>query len=369
MLNNYFKFIVKISGGFLMSNKKDRFNQIMDFRYALIYLALFLVVSAVALYIIYNLFAEGFNFQRILDFPFEVLAMLGVLLFFYFIFDGLRLFAILKTLEADITFFAIYKLVFINLFVSNITPLASGGGFAQVYFLQHKGVPLGKSSAATLIRTLLATTMLFIGAPLILLSNERMLSLVPGNSVYYYLAAFVGLYLLFFYFVIFKNKLLKKLIYQFLSFLKSKNIISEKRYKKILRYLFDNLDMFIDDLILFVYGEKLYVILSFLFTIIFLLSEFSFSYLLLIGLGYEVSFLHVITLQVVVVFLMYFAPTPGASGVAEGGYSLLFRQIVTKNDVFPLIFYWRFLTKYIGMFIGIFVFSRLILKGDSIDEE
>ncbi|MFO7814442.1 MAG: lysylphosphatidylglycerol synthase domain-containing protein, partial [Halanaerobiales bacterium] len=81
------------------------------------------------------------------------------------------------------------------------------------------------------------------------------------------------------------------------------------------------------------------------------------------------SFLHIITLQVVVVFLMYFAPTPGASGVAEGGYSLLFRQIVSKNDVFPLIFYWRFFTKYIGMIIGVFVFSRLILKGDSLDEE
>lgn len=352
-----------------MSNKKDRFDQIMDFKYALIYLVLFLVVSAIAFFIIYNLFAEGFNFQRILDFPIEIIAMLGALLFFYFLFDGLRLFAILKTLEAEIKFFEIYKLVFINLFVSNITPLASGGGFAQVYFLQDKGVPLGKSSAATLIRTLLATTMLFIGAPLILFSNESMLALVPGNSVYFYLAAFIGLYLLFFYFIIFKNKLLKKLIYQVLSFLRSKNIISEKRYKKILRYLFDNLDLFIDDLILFIYGEKLYVCLSFLFTVIFLLSEFSFSYLLLSGMGYDVSFLYIITLQVVIVFLMYFAPTPGASGVAEGGYSLLFRQFVNKNDVFPLIIYWRFFTKYIGMFIGIFVFSRLILKGDSIDEE
>lgn len=352
-----------------MSNKKDRFNQIMDFKYALLYLALFLIVSAVALFIIYNLFAEGFNFQRILDFPSEILVMLIALLFFYFLFDGLRLYAILKTLEADIKFFEIYKLVFINLFISNITPLASGGGFAQVYFLQQKGVPLGKSSAATLIRTLLATTMLFIGAPLILFSNERMLSLVPGNSVFYYFGAFIGLYFLFFYIIIFKNKFLKKLVYQVLSFLKSKRIISEKRYKKILRSLFDNLEMFIDDLILFIYGRRLYVFFSFLFTIVFLLSEFSFSYLLLNGMGYDVSFLHIITLQVVVVFLMYFAPTPGASGVAEGGYSLLFRQIVSKNDVFPLIFYWRFFTKYIGMIIGVFVFSRLILKGDSLDEE
>lgn len=352
-----------------MANNQNRFNRIMNLKNVLIYFSIFVLISAAALFIIYEFFAEGTNLQQIFDFPLEILVSLIVLLFFYFLFDGLRLFAVLKTLEADISFFEIYKLVFINLFISNITPLASGGGVAQVYFLQNKGVPLGKSSAATLIRTLLATTMLFIGAPLVLLTNENMMALVPGNSVVYYFGAFLGLYLLFFYILIFKSRFLKKTIYRILYSLKSKKILSRSRYKKVLKYLFDNLELFTRDLIFFIYGRKIYVFLSFIFTVIFLVSEFSFSYLLLNGMGYDASFGYVITLQIVVVFLMYFAPTPGASGVAEGGYSLLFTQFVARKDIFPLLFYWRFFTKYVGILIGVIIFFKLILKGESTDEE
>jgi len=80
-------------------------------------------------------------------------------------------------------------------------------------------------------------------------------------------------------------------------------------------------------------------------------------------MGYQVAFSKVLTLQVLVVFIMYFAPTPGAAGIAEGGYSLLFARFVDQSDLFPLLFYWRFFSKYVGIFIGIFVFFYLIIKG------
>jgi len=49
------------------------------------------------------------------------------------------------------------------------------------------------------------------------------------------------------------------------------------------------------------------------------------------------SLLTVLAFQVVVTFFMYFAPTPGAAGVAEGGYGLLFAQLVRKQDITPLM--------------------------------
>ncbi|MFW5736739.1 MAG: UPF0104 family protein, partial [Halanaerobium sp.] len=74
--------------------------------------------------------------------------------------------------------------------------------------------------------------------------------------------------------------------------------------------------------------------------------------------------------QILVVFVMYFAPTPGAAGIAEGGYSLLFARFVAEKDLFPLLFYWRFFSKYIGIFIGVFVFFYLIIKGGvSVEEQ
>ena len=72
-------------------------------------------------------------------------------------------------------------------------------------------------------------------------------------------------------------------------------------------------------------------------------------------MGYKVPIWTLLAFQVVVTFFMYFAPTPGATGIAEGGYGLLFAQLVQKQDIASLILSWRFLTIYIGVLIGIVV--------------
>ena len=90
---------------------------------------------------------------------------------------------------------------------------------------------------------------------------------------------------------------------------------------------------------------------------------FSFSIVLIRALGYKVPVLTILAFQVVVTFFMYFAPTPGAAGVAEGGYGLLFAQLVHKQDIALLTLSWRFLTIYIGVLIGIFIIYREIFSG------
>ncbi len=352
-----------------MSDQNTFIDKYFNIKNSLLYFTIFLVISAVSLYYINRIYSQGSNLDVLLTFPVNILVSLFSLLFFYFIFDGLRLYFVLKTLNAEISFWNVYKLVFINIFISNITPLATGGGFAQVYFLQKKGVPLGKSSAAVVIRTLLSATMLFLSVPLIVFRNQSMLNLLPGDYVFIYLGVFLALYFLIFYLLIFKLRVIMKVIYKFFYFLKSKHLLSKKRFRKIIRYIFEHLELFSEDLAFFIQGKKIYVFLSFLFTVIFLLAEFSFSYLVLRGLGYQISFFRILTLQILVVFIMYFAPTPGAAGIAEGGYSLLFARFVDQSDLFPLLFYWRFFSKYIGILIGVFVFFFLIIRGGIDSEE
>lgn len=347
-----------------MADKNKSFiEKYFNLKNSLLYFGLFVLISAVSLYYINRLFTQGSNLDVIFSFPSSIIISLFILLFIYYILDALRLYFVLKTLNADISFWNVYKLVFINIFISNITPLATGGGFAQVYFLQKKGVPMGKSSAAVLIRTLLSATMLFLSVPLIVFRNQSMLNLLPGNYVFVYLAVFLVLYVLVFYLIIFKVRLIMKCLYKFFYFLKSKHLLSKKKFRKIIRYIFEHLKLFSEDLAFFIQGKITFVLLSFIFTAVFLLAEFSYSYLILQGLGYDIAFSRILSLQIMVVFIMYFAPTPGAAGIAEGGYSLLFARFVAQKDLFPLLFYWRFFSKYIGIFIGVFVFFYLILKG------
>jgi len=349
-----------------MENKN--ISRKISFKRYLQYFLLFLIISALTLYYIYNLLGREAEFGVFLKFSPLIIVSLLVLLIFYFILDGLRLFYVLKTLQAEIELIHIFKLVFINLFVSNITPLATGGGVAQVYFLQKRGVPLGSATAATTIRTALASTIIFTAAPLILLNNQKLLAAFSDIPIFVYLFIFIALYFLVFYIIIFKNRLLKGAVYRVLNFLKEKNIISADKYDSVLRYLLENLDLFGERLSYFLKGNKVHIFFSVLFTVLFLLAEFSFSVLLLIGMRYQVNYLSVIFLQLVVVFFMYFAPTPGAAGVAEGGYSFFFSSFVASQDIFPLLFAWRFLTKYVGIFIGILVFLFLMIRGEGSNE-
>ncbi|KXS47450.1 MAG: hypothetical protein AWL62_2649 [Halanaerobium sp. T82-1] len=343
--------------------KKDK-KLYFNLKNLLLYFALFVSISIFSMYYINRIYSQGSNLDVFFSFPAAVIASLIGLLFFYYIFDASRLYFVLKTLNAEISFWNVYKLVFINFFISNITPLATGGGFAQVYFLQKKGIPLGKSSAAALIRTLLSATMLFLSVPFIIFRNKSMLNLLPSNYVFIYLVIFLALYVFVFYLLIFKVRLIMKIIYKFLYFLKSKHLLNKKRFRRIVRYIFKHLELFSEDLAFFIQGKKIFVFLSLLFTVIFLLTEFSFSFLILQGLGYnDTSFFQILIFQILVVFIMYFAPTPGAAGIAEGGYSLLFSRFVNQSDLFPLLFYWRFFSKYVGILIGVFVFFYLIIRG------
>jgi uncharacterized protein (TIRG00374 family) len=83
--------------------------------------------------------------------------------------------------------------------------------------------------------------------------------------------------------------------------------------------------------------------------------------LLLLALDYDLSYLKVLGIQVVTTFIMYFSPTPGASGIAEGVFGHFFSDIVSAGHLLILTFAWRLLTIYTGMLIAL-----VLIKGDLI---
>ena len=58
-------------------------------------------------------------------------------------------------------------------------------------------------------------------------------------------------------------------------------------------------------------------------------------------------------LLVVSTCIMYFAPSPGGAGFAEGVFGLFFASLVHASELVGIILVWRFLTIYLGMLIGV----------------
>ncbi len=321
----------------------------------LLFGGLFIVLSIAGSYVIYDQIAgRSFTFDsRLLSWP--VLLGVTLLLVIYFTTDGLRLYYILRALGHNLSPGCIFRLVFINIFVSNVTPLATGGGFAQIWYLRNRGVPLGTATAATTIRTMLAVVFIFSATPVLLISLDALTGVGFGGQLMFYLTLFVAAYLGFFLVVMFRTRWLLALLNGLLRWLCRCRLISPARYRHWRTHSQSELIHFHEGFRQYLKGSPVNILLSIVFTFIFLLSLFSFPALLLWGLSYEVNYLSIVGLLVVVTFVLYFSPTPGASGIAEGVFSHFFAGLVTANHLVLVTVAWRFLTIYMGMIIGVMV--------------
>lgn len=331
--------------------------------------ALFFLLSFFTIYVVHSKLSGGWLHLKPGLLTPRTLVSIVFLLGCYYLADGLRLYHVIRAMDFKVRFRHIMKLVFINIFVSNITPLATGGGVVQVYFLHREGVPIGEGTAATTIRTMLAAIILFTLTPVIILAEPRLFSLFTGGRIVIYIVLFCVLYLGLFFTLIFRTKLIRYGIYRSMIFLNRLGILARRRSRSWYLKLSKELSRFTDGFRRFIGGRPVHVALSLLFTVLFLLALFSFSIVLMKAMGYEVHPLTILAFQVVVTFFMYFAPTPGAAGVAEGGYGILFARLVSRGDLTLLTLLWRFLTIYVGVFIGLFIIYReLFARGRELSQ-
>jgi len=268
-------------------------------------------------------------------------------------------------MKIKIDFKYIYKLSLINTFLSNITPFATGGAFCQIYFLNKKGIPLGDATAISTIRTVLPIIFFFLATPLVLIVDKNLLNIFPSDGSLIYISVLIILYLLAAYEfnrILSNNKIIKIIVYNFLNLLNNNRLITKDAVKRLRRSIFIEIDRFTIDIKRFLNGKKRYVLLSIVFMLLYLFTLFTFPIILVIGLSSNISMLEIINTQIILTFVTYFAPTPGATGVAEGGFSLIFSKFVAKENIVSLTFWWRFFTMYLGMLIGMIIFYLEIAK-------
>lgn len=292
-----------------------------------------------------------------------LLAAVAGLLLVYFTADGLRLYFTLRALGRPIPLPWIARLVFINLFFSNVTPMATGGGVAQIWYLQRRGVPVGTATAATTVRTLLAAGLIFTGAAVLpLVLNIFDGTLLDGTLTPYLIAFALG-YLAFFAVVLRRTRWLIQPADAGLGLLRRLHLLRAGRARRWRYRIRRELCHFRCGITAYFTGRPLDIALSIGFTVLFLLSLFSFPALLLWGLGYAVDYGRVLALLIVTTFIMYISPTPGASGVAEGAFGHFFSGMVGPEHLVLVTVAWRFLTIFLGMGIGAVLTAREIAGG------
>ncbi|WP_291634079.1 lysylphosphatidylglycerol synthase transmembrane domain-containing protein [Clostridium sp.] len=326
---------------------------------------IFIVTSYLSILFIQKHFGDNTIFFSFKSLSPITLLELTILLIFYFYLDALRFLYVFKTLQIHITLGYLIKLTFINIFLSNITPFATGGGFSQIYFLNKKDISIGDATAATTIKTVLPLIFFFITTPIILINNKAIFKIAPSSSNSIYILALALIYILAaygIYKILTNTNIIKKNLSKVLSLLQNKNIISNNRTDKFKTNIFLEIDIFALNINRFLKGNKKYILLSIIYMLLYLFALFMVPAILIRGVNSNISVSKIILIQIVLTFVTYFAPTPGATGVAEGGFTLMFSSFVEKNEIVSLTFLWRFFTMYLGMLIGLVIFYAEIAK-------
>jgi glycosyltransferase 2 family protein len=248
-----------------------------------------------------------------------------------------------------------------------ITPLNSGAGPTTMYTMRRYGVPLPVAVTATFV-SFVATILFFaIAGPLALVfgagrslgqrGNVLGLSLFDLFLGSLTIIAAIGVLMAF---VMFFPKLVRDLIHRAAEAIGRRS----RRFAERLEKLRAGIDQAHESLVAF-NSPRGWVAL-FWATV---LSGPSHANKLLAGyvalraLGIHANFVDILLVQTLVMFLLYFAPTPGASGVGELLSAAVMSSYVPRELTPIYILIWRMTLSYFTIGFGFLVFSSWVRQG------
>jgi len=281
-----------------------------------------------------------------------LLALLAVGLGMFF--DGSRLMHLVKISNEKITLYQAVQVIFGNYFLALLTPGATGGAVAQVMFLRHAGVPTGKAAVLVIVRTLLSIFFLALCMPFIFLHDE---GIVPGVSnnilMAITLTAFLG--------IVFIVVGARRGFLDYVVVWIARRLHDKKRHQ--LFGLYRDTKSAISLLL----GAPRQMLMVFVESGLNLLCIYAVVPCLLLGLGVtDADWYTVMGRMIFLNMLLYFSPTPGGSGIAEGGFVLLFAATVPAGTVGIVAVCWRLIAEYLPFLIGFYytvtVFGREFLR-------
>lgn len=114
--------------------------------------------------------------------PLAIIAALISISFGLFL-DGLRLVQLVNISNEKISFSQALHVVFGNYFLALLTPGFSGGAIAQVLFLRHAEIPVGKATIIVIVRTILSIMFLIMCMPFIFMHDAGIIPWISDETL------------------------------------------------------------------------------------------------------------------------------------------------------------------------------------------
>ncbi len=267
--------------------------------------------------------------------------------------SGIRIYFLMRVLSPRIKIITSIKAAYANIFMGAATPSQTGGGVAQIYFITRDKIPISQASAGSIIS--FVCTLLFLITALI--STSLFHSPTMGYSLQVMMksaSVAVGITAMIFILSVMFTHSINNLKLSLFVRLKNRGIIKDKKGKieNMLKKFADGLVNCRESIILMYKRGKMAMIIGVFFTCLFFAIRFIIPYFIINGLGGGANIIEVMYIQLFIILISYFSPTPGASGLAEISSLVLMSSLVATPLASIYTFLWRLCTLYVNTTIG-----------------
>lgn len=247
-----------------------------------------------------------------------------------------------------------------NMFMGAATPFQTGGAPAQFYILWRKGVSVTESLVVSLVNYI-ATLVFFLLASVIAvlllpdnLFGENFSAVFRGGFAL--IAGVVSLVLIVILIPQAGSSIVRTLIGILPMHEGKKKILQEKITSELHRFHmgFRSISR----------NNKRGIALTILATLMMYFNKYMIGYVIMTGLGQSVPLDVFIGVQVIQMLLLYFAPTPGASGLAEVSSVWLMGRLMPEPLLVVYTVIQRLATTILAAFIGGMVMIQEVRKSD-----
>ncbi len=333
-------------------------------------LRVFVLISLMSFVVLFFL-TRGNNVEKAFrKFAPHVFWYIPLFVLFDWLGSGLRLYIFGKVLYPGISFKSCVRANLGNYFMAAVTPAQTGGGPAQIYLLHADGMPAVEATSASLMTFISTTTFLIIAAAttLVLKGKVSLSSNILHHLFNYGIFSFLFIGFLVVVAVTFHNFYSQAVtrVVDLISRIRKKNYMVTTQW---VNKMIEAVDRCHKHLIFFLKKKPLTFFFGVLLSGALFTGKFIMAYIVVVGLGGRADMLNVVLLQVVIVLINYFFPSPGGSGATEFSSAALMASVV-PTDLLPYyVAIWRFFTTYLSVMVGGFVIIHALGKKEKLEIE
>jgi glycosyltransferase 2 family protein len=310
---------------------------------------LFVAFSLVAFFVLFQRSSISDSFHHLREFdPRYFLFALGLVVVDWGI-AGTRILLFARKISPGLTFGAAWRGCIVHVFLAGVTPSQTGGAAAQVYVMYLEGMSALGATVACFVGGFITTVIvLLVGASLMLVRpgllspDMRTLALI---SFAVYVLILIAILL-----TLTHPGPFKRATRWLLTRVPRIRGLLERRH--VVERIFAAVDRYHDLMTGFFVRGKLVFMTGLFLTVLIYLNKFLIGWVVLRGLGIEADLGQVLLLQVIPLLVFYFAPTPGAAGLAEVSTMAVMGPIIPQSYQAIYVILWRFFTLIINMIVG-----------------